>query len=55
MNVRMKLEVSAEGMATRNDGGNEMSFFRPGKYRLGRSPEKAVKQESIFIEELSKF
>jgi len=53
MEVRMKLEVSAEGMARGNHGREEMSFFRPGKYSLAGGLKEAVKQESIFIKEFS--
>jgi len=49
MEVRMKLEVSAESVARGNNSREEMSFFRPGKHRLSRGPKEAVKQESIFI------
>jgi len=50
----MKFEVSAKGMATRNDGGQEMSFFTPGKQRLCGGSKEAVAQEWTFMEELSK-
>jgi len=52
MDVRMKLEVSARGMASGNDSREEMSFLRPGKHRLSRGRKKAAKQESAFVQKL---
>ena len=52
MDVRMKFEISAKGMATGNDGRKEMSLFRPGKHCFSRGPKKAAKQESVLIKKL---
>jgi hypothetical protein len=53
MDVRMKLKIPSEGVATANDGGKEMPFFRPGKHRLTGGLKEAIEQESIFIKKLS--
>ena len=52
MDVRMKFEISAKGMATGNDGRKEMSLFRPGKHCFSRGPKKAAKQESALVQKL---
>ena len=53
MDMRIRLQISAERMDNADNSREEALFTSPGEHSLGGSSKEAVKEEFIFIEELS--